>query len=117
MLRTDFSRRGVPWVELLLRRGGGSAALNLGWRHRASALASLVAAGALVRGRLRLAAGALVALAALNAPFYALLARRRGPGEAVLGVGLHAVHHLTGVASVPAAVAAHMREQRGRPRA
>jgi GT2 family glycosyltransferase len=117
MLRTDFSRRGVPWVELMLRRGGGSAALNLGWRHRASALASLVAAGALLRGRLRLAAGALAALAALNASFYALLARRRGPGEAVLGVGLHAVHHLTGVASVPAAVAAHVREQRGRPRA
>jgi hypothetical protein len=107
----------VPWVELLLRRGGGSAALNLGWRHRASALASLVAAGALVRGRIRLATGALVALAALNASFYALLARRRGPAAAVLGVGLHAIHHLTGAASVPAGIVAHLRGQRGRPRA
>ena len=112
MIETDFSRRGVPWVELLLRRGGSSAALNLGWRHRASALASLIAAVALLRARLRLAGGALLALAALNASFYSVLARRRGSAEAVLGVGLHAVHHLTGVASVPAGIAAYLREQR-----
>jgi GT2 family glycosyltransferase len=112
MIETDFARRGVPWVVLLLQRRRGSAALNLGWRHRASALASIVAAGALLRGRLRLAGGALLALAVLNASFYSLLARRRGSAEAALGVGLHAVHHLTGVASIPAGVAAYLREQR-----
>jgi GT2 family glycosyltransferase len=112
MIETDFLRRGVPWVELLLRQEHSAPVLNLGWRHRASALASLLAAVAIVRGRLRLAAAALVALAALNASFYSLLARRRGPAEAVLGVGLHAVHHLTGVASVPVGVAAYARNRR-----
>jgi GT2 family glycosyltransferase len=117
MIETDFLRRGVPWVELLLRQEHSTPVLNLGWRHRASALASLLAAVAIVRGRLRLAAAALVALAALNASFYSLLARRRGPAEAVLGVGLHAVHHLTGVASVPVGVAAYARNQRDRSHA
>ena len=47
-----------------------------------------------------------VAFVGLNAPFYALLLRRRGPFEAAVGVGLHAVHHLTGAAAFAAAVAA-----------
>jgi GT2 family glycosyltransferase len=112
MVATDFARRGVPWVELLLRERGGSSALNLGWRHRASAVISLIAAVALLRGRFRLAAGSLLGLAVLNHSFYSLLARRRGSAEAALGVGLHAVHHLTGIASVPAGFAAYLREQR-----
>src|SRR5207244_3957033 len=40
MVRTDFARRGLPWAELLLEGRGGSGALNLGRRHRLSALAS-----------------------------------------------------------------------------
>ena len=43
MVRTDFARRGVPWVALLLRSGHlrstAATTLNLGWRHRASAAA------------------------------------------------------------------------------
>src|SRR5690242_20087207 len=50
MLEADMWHRGVPWVELLLRHRGGSTALNLGWRHRASTGASLFAAAAVVRG-------------------------------------------------------------------
>ena len=82
MLRTDFSARGVPWVALLLDEGGSSA-LNLGWRHRLSALASVAAAGALVARRPALALAAAGALVALNRRFYALLcaagARPRRP--------------------------------------
>jgi cellulose synthase/poly-beta-1,6-N-acetylglucosamine synthase-like glycosyltransferase len=102
MMRTDFAGRGVPWIDLLLAGGTSTTMLNLGWRHRASALVSVVGASALVLRRPGFAAGALAALVALNAPFYALLLRRRGPLEATVGVGLHAVHHLTAVASVPA---------------
>jgi GT2 family glycosyltransferase len=109
MLHADFARRGVPWTELLLERGTGSKALNLGWRHRLSALAVLVAATSLTTRRPRLAAGSLVVLVALNADFYRLLARRRGPVEAALGVGLHALHHLAGIAAVPAALARRSR--------
>jgi GT2 family glycosyltransferase len=106
MVRTDFAARGVPWVDLLLAGGTSTTMLNLGWRHRASAIVCVAGATALVLRRPAAAATALGALVALNAPFYALLARRRGPLEATLGVGLHAVHHLTAVASVPAGVLA-----------
>jgi GT2 family glycosyltransferase len=104
MLQTDFARRGVPWTELLLEQGGASTALNLGWRHRLSAVASLTAVGAFGTRRPRVGAAALLALLALNADFYRLLARRRGPFEATVGVGLHALHHLAAVAAVPVAI-------------
>jgi hypothetical protein len=106
MVRTDFAQRGVPWVELLLERGAPSNALNLGWRHRVSALAAVTGSTALFARRPRVAVGAAATLVALNASFYTLLLRRRGPLEAAAGVGLHAVHHLTGVAAVAVAVAA-----------
>ncbi|HEX8207860.1 MAG TPA: glycosyltransferase, partial [Solirubrobacteraceae bacterium] len=38
MVRTDLVDRGVPWMRLLLERRSAPAVLNLGWRHRASAL-------------------------------------------------------------------------------
>jgi hypothetical protein len=104
MVRTDFAARGLPWIDLLLAGGTSTTMLNLGWRHRASAVACVAGATALALRRPAAAATALGALVALNAPFYALLARRRGPLEATLGVGLHALHHLTAVASVPAGV-------------
>jgi hypothetical protein len=109
MISTDFSRRGVPWVELLAERGsspplGGSrnstTTLNLGWRHRVSAVASLAAAAALARRRPLGAAAALAVLVALNRELYALVHRRRGPAAAAAGVGLHVVHHLTSAAAL-----------------
>ena len=57
------------------------------------------------------ALAALGALAWLNRDFYALLARRQGAGAAAIGVGLHAVHHVTGAAAVPAGVLAYARER------
>jgi GT2 family glycosyltransferase len=104
MLATDFARRGVPWAELLIERRTSSTALNLGWRHRVSALAVLAAAGSLAARRARPATVATLVLLALNADFYVLLLRRRGPVQAAAGVGLHALHHLVGVAAVPVAL-------------
>ena len=112
MVRTDFTHRGIPWVDLMLRRRQASSTLNLGGRHRLSALASVVAVVALVRRRLRLATGATLVLVIINARFYALLARRRGPWVAVVGVGLHALHHLVAVAAVPAGIIAHLLSRR-----
>jgi hypothetical protein len=105
MVRTDFARRGLPWAELVLEGRGGTRALNLGPRHRLSALASLGIAAGLLARRPRLAAAGAGALLALNRRFYALLVRREGPVRAAAGVGLHAVHHLTGVAAAATAVA------------
>jgi GT2 family glycosyltransferase len=109
MIENDFWQRGAPWIELLLRHRTGSAALNLGWRHRLSALVSVAAALSLVNGRVSRAGRALAVLVALNASFYGLLARRRGRLEAVAGVGLHAVHHVVGALSVPVGVLEYFR--------
>jgi hypothetical protein len=109
MVLTDFWQRGVPWVELVMRRRVGSSALNLGWRHRVSAAAAVVSAVAVVRGRPATALCGLVLLAALNAELYELLLRRQGPAAATAGVGLHAVHHVTGALAVPVGVARHVR--------
>ena len=116
MLRTDFARRGVPWVVLLLDAGRDAprAGLNLGWRHRVSALASVAAGGAALARRPVAAVSALTLLAWLNRDLYALLARRRGPGAAVLGVGLHALHHIAGAAAVPVGAAAYLRRPTAR---
>jgi GT2 family glycosyltransferase len=111
MLVTDFSRRGVPWVALLLR-GGGAPVLNLGLRHRASAAAAMGAVVAAFTGRLRTAALAVAVLTWLNRDLYALVARRRGPVAAAAAVPLHALHHLAGAAAVPAGVVVHVRERR-----
>jgi len=115
MVWTDFAARGIPWVQLLIRHGGRSSALNLGWRHRASAVASTLVALGLVRRKPGLAASGILGLVLLNRPFYRLLQRRRGTAEAAVGVGLHAVHHLAGVAAVPAGVVTHVLRSRRSP--
>ena len=58
----------------------------------------------------RAAAGARSALAlvALNRRFYALLVRRRGGPRRALGVALHALHHLVGIAAASTALAMHL---------
>jgi len=111
MIRTDLHGRGVPWVALLASENAAPTGLNLGWRHRLSAAASIALVSSLATRRPRHAALAAGALVALNAQFYALLAKRRGPAEATLGVGLHALHHLTGACAVPLGLLAHARER------
>lgn len=108
MVRTDFIGRAIPWVELLLRHRHSTSTLNLGWRHRLSALAALVGAAGLVRRRAALIAGGAAALVLLNRGFYGLLLRRLGLTAAVVGVALHALHHLVGLAAVPVALVRHM---------
>ena len=113
MVRTDFSRRGIPWVDLMLRHRGTSTELNLAWRHRVSAAvirrccsqrASTEAAhrrffAGCARGSER---------AVLQAP----LLQRRGPFEAAAGVLLHAVHHVTGAVAAPVGVVVHLLRRR-----
>jgi hypothetical protein len=108
MVRTDFIGRGVPWVLLLLRHRGSTTTLNLGWRHRLSALAALTGSISLLRRDMRGVAASALALVALNRSFYALLWRRRGATEATTGVFLHALHHLASLAAVPVGVLLHL---------
>jgi GT2 family glycosyltransferase len=113
MVRTDFERRAVPWLRLLLRERTSASALNLGWRHRLSAVASLVVVAAGLDRRPRVAAGAWLAFVGLNASFYRLLARRRGKLQALLAVQLHIAHHLTAIVAVPVALVLHLGELHG----
>ena len=112
MIRTDLQQRGVPWVALLARENTAPTGLNLGWRHRLSAAASVVLVCSLATRRRRGATVALGALVALNSSFYGLLVRRRGPAEAALGVGLHVLHNVTAASALPLGVLAHLRESR-----
>lgn len=114
MVRTDFARRGVPWVVLLLERRRGARALNLGPRHSASAVVSVAGAVATVAGRPRGAVAAVAALVLLNRSFYALVLARRGPREAAAAVPLHALHHLAAAAAVPAGLASYLRTRLSR---
>jgi GT2 family glycosyltransferase len=111
MLRTDLFDRAAPWVALLLRQGTVPSTLNLGWRHRLSAAALLIAVAGVGTRRMPLAAGGAAAFLALNASFYKLIARKRGPAQAAAGVGLHAIHHLAGVAAVPLGVARFLSDE------
>ena len=81
MVRTDLLSRGVPWVELMAERRSAPPVLNLGRKHRASALASAALAGAVALRRRREVAAALAVLVALNRPFYARLWRAGGLGS------------------------------------
>jgi GT2 family glycosyltransferase len=112
MISTDFSARGVPWVRLLLRRGTASTALNLGWKHRATAAASVALLAALARRRLPPSAALVVLIVILNRSFYRLLVRQRGTATALAGLPLHIVHHLVGVAAVPAGARRHFLNRR-----
>ena len=111
MARTDLLRRGVPWVRLLLDQRSASTALNLGWRRRAGAAASLGLVAAAVAGRPRLAACFLMAQVGLNQPFYSLLLRKRGPAAALGAIPLQVLHDLTSAAAVPLGVAAHLLDE------
>lgn len=104
MVRTDFARRGVPWMVLQLRNRRLASTLNCGWQHRLGALACVVAVLALVLGRPLVSLGALAVLVATNGAFHRLLVRELGWIRGVLGIGLHALHHLVAVAAVPAAL-------------
>ncbi|MFN7977692.1 MAG: glycosyltransferase [Vicinamibacterales bacterium] len=98
-LVSDVRDRGVPWTQLINRYGGLTTDLNLSWALRASVVTAYLVliglVGAVVDARaLWLAAGAFVAMVALNLGYYSHFERIRGPWFAVRVVGAHLVHHL-----------------------
>ena len=111
MVSTDLLRRGSPWVQLLLDGSADSTTLNLGWRHRASAAASVGCVAALLARKPKLAGAALAVTFCLNTDFYALLYEKRGLRQAAAGVPLHLLHHIVSVVAVPVGVSQHLRER------
>ena len=116
MIRTDLRDRGVPWTRLLLERRRAPAVLNLGWRHRWSALIVAAIPVLAVLGLFLAAAACAALLVGFNARFYALLARRTGVRGAAVGVVLHALHHAIAVVSLAVGVLAHLRRSHALPR-
>jgi hypothetical protein len=108
MIRTDLRDRGLPWMRLALDSGRLPAAMNLRWRHRVSAGASVLAVFALLGRRPRALAACSALVLALNRRFYGLLGRRYGWRTASAGVALHVVHHLTSAVAAAAALALHL---------
>jgi hypothetical protein len=116
MVRTDFGRRGVPWVRLLLERGH-STTLNLGWRYRISTLTAILGTVFLLARRPRAAAVSVLALVALNRQFYSLLAAQLGVARAAAALPLHVVHLLTGAAAAAVGVVSYVLSRGGSERA
>lgn len=105
MVWTDFARRGVPWIAMHLRERSLSRSLNLGWRHRATALALVAAALTALTGHVLVALPLLLAVLVLNHDLYRLLLRRQGAMAGTLGVLLHLVHHVVALLAACVAVA------------
>ena len=110
MLYSDFRDRGIPWTRLLIEQRQVPATLNLGWRHRFTALtvAATPVVAVATRKPMLLAVGA-GAIGVLNRRFYAFLFRRGGVRLAGGGMGLHAVHHATALSAMPLGLVAHVR--------
>ena len=111
MLRTDVVARGVPWIRILLRHRNATTSLNLGWRHRLTALMVFLVLASLALRNPLIALVALGAIVFLNRAFYALLLRRRGLAETAAGIVLHALHHLACAVSIPIGVFLHLRDR------
>lgn len=117
MIYSDFRDRGIPWTRLLIERGEAPATLNLGWRHRLTALAVLATTLSVLRTRrLTTVPAGLAAMGVLNRRFYGVLWRHGGARLTLAGVGLHAIHHLTAIAAVPFGFVAHFRRHGATPK-
>ena len=112
MVATDIMRRGAPWIALMLRQRAIPSTLNLGWRHRLSALMCLFAIVFTATRHWSLASSAVVLFIGLNWRFYLLLITHRGPVFAIAGPLLHALHHVSAIISVPIGIAQHVRKPR-----
>lgn len=112
MVATDILRRGAPWIALILRQRAMPTTLNLGWRHRLSALMCLLAIVLLTMSHWSLAGMAMVIFVGLNWRFYLLLVTHRGPAFLLAGPLLHVLHHLSAIVSVPIGIGQHLRKPR-----
>jgi GT2 family glycosyltransferase len=119
MLVTDLLYRGTPWTALMLDRGPQAARLNMRGSHGLAAAAFTLGLGAMVFGRMRLAAPLAALYFAINTRFYGLMLRRAGFQGAAAAVALLAVHNAAALGSAPLGVMAFAsdRVRGGGPRA
>jgi glycosyltransferase involved in cell wall biosynthesis len=83
LVRTDFTRRALPWAELILQQHHFNNDLNIGWSGRISVASAYGLIGALLAAwrwplLLALAGVFVLVLLLLNLPLYRFFARKRG---------------------------------------
>jgi glycosyl transferase family 2 len=115
MVRTDVTRRALPWARLIAETAHMPTDLNLSHSQRVTAVLAGVAMLAIVLVPLRpmpalaIALGALAGVAVLNRRFYALLWRRGGFRLLAAGFPLHVLFFLySGATFVYAALEARV---------
>lgn len=123
LIVTDVRHRGVPWMRLLMsRKVRPAATLNI--RVSEQVCTGLVILGCLAvfgwwwsgaAWWLAVAAGALGATLALNAPLLAWLARERGWGFALGALPLRLLHYVLNVVSVSLALLPLRFGRKGKP--
>jgi hypothetical protein len=91
-------------MQMHLRERTLSRTLNLGWRHRATALMLVLAAALAFVGAVVPATIALISVVGLNHDLYLLLVRRHGLIGAAAGIVLHVIHHVVALAAALVAV-------------
>jgi glycosyltransferase involved in cell wall biosynthesis len=113
LLRSDFSRRAVPWARLILRYGRFTNDLNIGWPSRLSVLAVHVLLGALLAAwwwpvLWAVAGAAAVSLLLLNRGIYCFLWRKRGWFFALQAIPWHWLYYLYSGLGFAFALAGHL---------
>jgi glycosyltransferase involved in cell wall biosynthesis len=110
VVRTDIFQRGVPWMLLMMRSKVAESDLNVSQTQKICvASTGFGLLGLLISPKYPAALGLLAVnlttVAALNAPFYRFLARRRGVAFAVSALPLHLLYYTCCGLSVAIALA------------
>ena len=108
VLRTDLFHRGIPWITLMLREGGGGGQLNVKIKEKVCVgllgLACVTPVPALLLGRwevLGLIPFFLTTIVALNLDLYRFMHRGRGMGFLLAVIPLHLTYYfVSGLAVV-----------------
>jgi GT2 family glycosyltransferase len=119
LARTEFTRRALPWAELILQHGRFANDLNIGWSGRLSVLAAYGLIGILLltwRWPLLFIPAGLLALALLllNGQLYHFLARKRGLFFALRSVPWHWFYFLYSGLAFALALIRHLCRGMGR---
>ena len=103
VLRTDLFHRGIPWMTLILREGGGGGQLNVKMKEKVCVtllgLACITPLLAVLLGRwevLGLIALLVATTAALNVDLYRFMYSGRGFGFVLAVIPLHLTYYFVG---------------------
>jgi hypothetical protein len=100
IVRTDVTRRALPWSRLIVESGHAPDDLNLAMQQRVSAALVGLAAASAPLGMMRLEllalpVAAVLAVGVLNRSLYAFFRQQGGNRFAALAIALHFLHYLS----------------------